>query len=151
MKARADTIVTRVRESELFPRIRDLEQKMVEEEGKYLKLKEKKKKKRKEASTALRPKTLPPIINKVPKAEKEQSYFSKFVVNKDPSNSKYMPFDEVYYPNIFNEDARSAPPHSIDMLWMLGFQHLKNEGRPKWDNNYITIFHKFIWDRSVVK
>lgn len=131
MKSRADTVVTRVRESELFPRIRDAERQMDEAQEEYLKLKEKKKKKRKEATKSLRPK-LPPIKTSKPKeAPAEVSYFSKFVVNSDPSNSKHMPFDEVYYPNIFNEDARNAPPHSIDMLWMLGFQHLKNEGRPK--------------------
>lgn len=130
MKTRADTIITRVRESELFPRIRDAEKLMEEEQQKFLKRKEKKKKKRKETSSSLRPKNLPPIIQNKPAVNEESTYFTKFVVNKDPSNSKYMPFDEVYYPNIFNEDARNAPPHSIDMLWMLGFQHLKNEGRP---------------------
>lgn len=131
MKNRADTVITRVRESEMFPRIRDAERIMEEKQQQYLKRKEKKKKKKKEASNTLRPKKLPPIVKNTTSVPEDMSYFSKFVVNTDPSNSKFMPFDEVYYPNIFNEDARNAPAHSIDTLWMLGFQHLKNEGRPK--------------------
>lgn len=135
MKTRAETLVQRVRQSELFPRIRDTEQLMMDREEKFLKRQEKKRKKRKENKAPLKSGSLPPIQRATAVAKKDlkqpqEGLFSKFIVNSDPSNSKFVPFDEVYYPNIFNEEARKVPPHAIDTLWMLGFQHLKNEGRP---------------------
>jgi hypothetical protein len=133
MKSRAETLTRRVRESELFPRIRDVEQAMLEDEKKFMERRLKRKKKRKKLQD--KKVELPSIFDKwIPKddeGENQLNFFSKFIVNSDPSNSKYMPFDEVYYPSIFNEDVRNCPPHAIDNIWMLAFEHLENEGRPK--------------------
>jgi len=133
MENRAKTVVRRVRESEVFPRIRDAELKMEEDEKKFIlrRLNKRKKTKQKFSQNA----ALPPIHAAKSSSGQQQNsphhgntnFFTRFVLNDDPDNSKFVPFNEVFYPSIFNEDARQCPPHGIDFVWMLGFQHLDEE------------------------
>lgn len=127
MENRAKTVVRRVRESEEFPRIRDAELRMEEDEKKFILRRLNKKKKRRQKFTQNA--ALPPIHTAKPSftQEKDTNFFTRFVLNDDPDNSKYMPFDQVFYPSVFNQDARQCPPHGIDFVWMLGFQHLDEE------------------------
>ena len=127
---RVQTLNQRVRHSELFPRIRDAElqmkkndddfHKMIAEKN-FLKKHRKMLKLQEEAQRRkglLLPKPTPKVISPT------KQYFSAFVLNKDPSSSAYMPFDTVYYPKLFDEQTKRQPPHSIDSVWMLGFQDL---------------------------
>lgn len=136
LRRRALEINQIIRESEIFPRIRDAEKAMIEDEKKFIKRREKKKKKRekllKEQQFGLNhqpkedPNKLPPVANPFKKdAPKSpvKDYFSGFVLNRDPNCSKYMPFNEVFFPNLYNPPPDCNNPHSIDMIWMLGFQH----------------------------
>jgi hypothetical protein len=124
-----------IRTSEIFPRIRDAEREMYENEEKFRKRQEKKKKKREKLlksdpainSDILRQQALPHLIIKKNGKSEDQpvaDYFNSFVLNRDPSCSKYMPFNEIHFPKLFNtHHIDVANPHSIDMIWMLGFQH----------------------------
>lgn len=44
------------------------------------------------------------------RTDKENDLFTSFTLNRDPENSKYLPYDEVVYPRIFNRprEARRA-------------------------------------------
>eukprot|EP01041_Mallomonas_annulata_P009643 gene9643-20041_t len=94
----------RIRESEVFPRIRDAEDDMREKTrstlSKNLLLKHKKKQKKSESDI------------------KSSCVFNTFAINKDPSISKYMPFDEIIYPKLFNDST--FPSEGIQDLWMSG-------------------------------
>lgn len=118
MKERAKTLDYRVKSSELFPRIRDVEVQMQLSEEKYIKRTLKKAKQRELAllHRSNVPK-LPPMTGGV------QDLFTGHVLNKDPSCSKYMAFDEIFFPKLFDPVISSGPPHTIDNIWMLGFQH----------------------------
>ena len=118
MKQRAKTLDERVKTSELFPRIRDAELQMQISEEKYIKRTLKKAKQREIAllHRSNVPK-LPPVSG--PK----QDLFTGHVLNKDPSCSKYMLFDEIFFPKLFDPTISAGPPHTIDNIWMLGFQH----------------------------
>ncbi len=68
------------------------------------------------------------VVNATPKKVKEaapqKQYFTGFVLNKDPLCSKYMPFDEVYFPKLFNGANADVGAETIENLWMLGFEDL---------------------------
>jgi hypothetical protein len=133
MRQRALDLNQRIRESEIFPRIRDAEKAMAEEQVLFAKRREKKKKKRIQEQKRRDHSTVLPAIrngstnNKSPSkspSQKQLDYFTGFVLNKDPRCASYMPFNEVFFPALFNVPQPDCPnPHSIDMLWMLGFQH----------------------------
>lgn len=80
------------------------------------------------------------------RTEAENDLFTSFTLNRDPENSKYLPYDEVVYPKLFNrpKDARRPPreegsasfaPSSnvgdkalrlaaaaeLDSMWVVGF------------------------------
>lgn len=48
------------------------------------------------------------------RAEEENDLFTSFTLNRDPQNSKYLPYDEVVYPKLFNRPKearrRQQPP-----------------------------------------
>lgn len=47
------------------------------------------------------------------RTEAENDLFTSFTLNRDPQNSKYLPYDEVVYPKLFNrpkEARRPQPP-----------------------------------------
>lgn len=47
------------------------------------------------------------------RTEAENDLFTSFTLNRDPQNSKYLPYDEVVYPKLFNrpkEARRRQPP-----------------------------------------
>mmetsp|Transcript_3778 Transcript_3778/g.4155 ORF Transcript_3778/g.4155 Transcript_3778/m.4155 type:complete len:169 (+) Transcript_3778:97-603(+) len=149
VRRRAKEMNQNIRNSEVFPRIRDTERLMIEDEILFRKRRERKKKKQenllKEKENGYQPYQeknkkrldsthLPPITKKAAKSNDinnnnnttspaKSDYFSSFVLNRDPNCSQYMPFNEVFYPNLFNPLIDSNNPHSIDMVWMLGFQH----------------------------
>lgn len=124
LKSRVEEVNRRIRESERFPRIRDTEREMAESESRFIKRHVKRQKKR---DSQL--KGAVPNIPKLPPIGDTLDFFSGHVLNRDPLCSKYMPFDEVFFPKMFNPLTRSAPPHTIDQLWLLGFQH--EASRPK--------------------
>ena len=154
---RCETVVDRVRKSQLFPRIRDAEVEMKRNEKEFqdhVHLRNFKKKQRKEYKERIKkglespPLKQPKIIKKV----EPKQYFTNFVLDKDPNASKYMPFDRVYFPKLFDEDTKNVPPESkfpflfislcllflvnfvpniiaiiiagLDSLWLLGFQDM---------------------------
>ncbi len=122
LRERNQSLDDRVRNSELFPRIRDAEEQMRKDEMAFVMRLEKKKTKRQQNRSKL------PAISSSPKHEKDvYSYFSSHVLNCDPSCSKYMPFDVVHYPKLYNPASTKYMPESIDHVWMLGFQHLAVE------------------------
>mmetsp|Transcript_17379 Transcript_17379/g.29368 ORF Transcript_17379/g.29368 Transcript_17379/m.29368 type:complete len:181 (+) Transcript_17379:119-661(+) len=122
MLPRVLSLDERVRTSELFPRIRDAEKGMLENELAFQKKRERhrkrlerqKKKDLKKDAEEADEQTLP--------SEPSTHYFTGFVLNKDPSASKYMPFDEIFFPKLFNKTTAEAPPDAINSLWMLGFE-----------------------------
>jgi phage-related minor tail protein len=122
MRSRALDIDRKIRESEIFPRIRDAEKAMYEDEGRFIKRREKKRKKREKQLKESNFSPLPKIKSLSPKKPAED-YFSGFVLNKDPGCSKYMPFNEVFFPKLFTNSENAHDPHSLDLVWMLGFQH----------------------------
>lgn len=150
VRRRAKEMNQNIRNSEVFPRIRDTERLMIEDEILFRKRRERKKKKQenllKEQENGidhsqyqeknkkrLDSTHLPPITKKTVKSDRngnnntispmKSDYFSSYVLNRDPNCSQYMPFNEVFYPNLFNPLIDSNNPHSIDLVWMLGFQH----------------------------
>ena len=128
MLPRIHSVDERIRNSELFPRIRDAELEMKRNEAEFLakiklknsRLKAEKHKKSKQ--------TVKIVVNKSPEKIKvppiQKQYFTGFVLNKDPLCSKYMPFDEVYFPKLFNAADAYTGPESINNLWLLGFEDL---------------------------
>lgn len=81
------------------------------------------------------------------RTEAENDLFTTFTLNRDPENSKYLPYDEVVYPKLFNRprEARRSPPRTepsansdvveadgsrtrrlaaaaeLDSMWVVGF------------------------------
>ena len=133
------TVNDRIRTSELFPRIRDAEKEMKEKEKELLEKIEKAKKLKKKKLEAFKNRHKEEIIITKPWAPKEvlspesaKQYFTSFVLDKDPQSSKYMPFDKVYFPKLFDKDTAAMSAQSIDRLWLLGFQDLAiNESNKK--------------------
>ncbi|RYH25726.1 hypothetical protein EON65_15315 [archaeon] len=133
LKDRNYTLGDHIKTSEVFPRIRDAEASMAEDEKDFHKrIQKKKDKKKKSLKSGVK---LPAIPSPVKHKGTQQDYFSEFVVNKDTSCSKYMPFDKVYFPKLFTNSTASKAPNSIDMVWMLGFTHYAEHrpiiGRPE--------------------
>lgn len=129
-KERNATLNDRIRNSETFPRIRDLEAALAEEQNLYVakienKLLRRKGKPAKPLPPRILTKSSSPSKSSAAKAELvARDFFSTHVLNKDPGCSKYMPFDKVFYPRLFNNNESSHVPESLDLVWMLGFQHL---------------------------
>jgi hypothetical protein len=129
MLNRALTLDERIRQSALFPRIRDAEREMVQNEADFQKKREQQRKRR-EKQHNLDLKAL--AMKESAQAAQETHYFTGFVLNKDPSCSQYMPFDAIYFPKLFNKITQKTPPEAIDSLWMLGFEdHIQRENAPK--------------------
>ena len=96
LKSRVEEVNRRIRESERFPRIRDAERVMAESESHFIKRKVKRTKKRE-----FQMKGEIPNVPKLPLIEENQDFFTGHVLNRDPLCSKYMPFDEVFFPKMF--------------------------------------------------
>eukprot|EP01039_Chlorochromonas_danica_P007078 gene7077-7828_t len=117
------TLNTRIRESELFPRIRDAEAAMVKEEIAYqqrLRNKDLRRRQSNNQTATVKRSVHSPIKPAIVANE----YFSSHILNRDPQCSKYMPFDVVYFPRLFNQNDATYAPDSIDQIWMQAFQHL---------------------------
>lgn len=130
MNERILSLDTRVRSSELFPRIRDAEKEMTKNEHEFRKryehkeylkrisnLREKNAKKEKKLQEDRQ-------IKLPSKPLQRREYFASFELTKDPKSSQYMPFDKVYFPKLFDDDVKRT---SIDSMWMLGFQDLTHD------------------------
>lgn len=108
----------RIRNSERFPRIRDAEKAMKENEEFMKEEYRKSVKKKGKKSTKRQPDDGQSAQGNAPSAE----FFSKFVLNKDPSCAAYMPYNEVIYPKIADTCSEcNRVPDSINNLWMSGF------------------------------
>jgi len=118
------TVRERIRNSELFPRIRDAEIEMKENEKEFLRsVAEKKWRKEKRREYKEKHKFDTPVKKKGVTSSPKQ-YFTGFVLDRDPKAKAYMPYDTVYFPKLFDEDCAKVPPESIDKMWMFGFQDL---------------------------
>ena len=135
MRERISSLTERIRNSEIFPRIRDAEAEMIENEKAFKarrrKKAEMKKRKRKEALEKERAKAsnspdkiilCSPISTKILPSLDRKDLFNRIELNKDPRCSKYMPYDEVFFPKIFDTGSRKDLPDTIHSFWMLGFQ-----------------------------
>ena len=132
MLSRALTLDERVRASGLFPRIRDAEAEMVKNEMEFQRKREQERKKREK----MRKLDLKALATKgdasTSPVKPENHYFTGFVLNKDPSCSKYLPYDEIFFPKLFNKATQRSPPETLQSLWMLGFEdHIYRSNQPK--------------------
>jgi hypothetical protein len=121
----------RIKGSCLFPRIRDAERDMIKNEEEFRRKRERLKKHRDKQKNHDHKKEAPLGANgkKIPIVQ-ETHYFTEFIINSDPSASKYMPFDAVIFPKLFNKISAQAPPEAIDHLWMLGFEdHIQRNSK----------------------
>lgn len=131
MLPRVLSLDERIRKSELFPRIRDAEASMLKNEEEFQK-KRRLQKKQQQMKHKLDLKAAALADSHQSPVKQENHYFTGFVLNKDPSCSQYMPFDEVFFPKLFNKVTKRAPPETINSLWMLGFEdHVYRERQPK--------------------
>jgi len=132
MLSRALTLDERVRASGLFPRIRDAEAEMVKNEMEFQRKREQERKKReKMRKLDLKALALKGDVSASP-VKPENHYFTGFVLNKDPACSKYLPYDEIYFPKLFNKTTQRSPPETLQSLWMLGFEdHIYRSKQPK--------------------
>lgn len=131
MLPRVLSLDERIRKSELFPRIRDAEANMIKNEQEFQK-KRQLQKKRNELKHKMDLKAVALADDHHSPVKQENHYFTGFVLNKDPSCSRYMPFDEVFFPKLFNKATKRAPPETINGLWMLGFEdHVYRSLQPK--------------------
>ena len=129
MLPRILTVDQRIRDSELFPRIRDAERAMIANEKafrKSQKIKRKKEKKKREASAQTLVDGAIVAVENNGEVMMRKEYFTAFELNKDPRCSQYMPFDEVFFPKLFTPKAELAPPESINSLWLLAFEDHAN-------------------------
>jgi hypothetical protein len=119
------TIGERVRNSELFPRIRDAEREMKKNDEDFLRrVAEEKHLKQKMKEYKQKMKFEAPVKKKGTNVVSPKQYFTGFVLDRDPKAKAYMPYDTVYFPKLFDDDCTNVPPESIDKLWMFGFKHL---------------------------
>lgn len=117
MLTRNLTLDQRIKDSQLFPRIRDAEKEIKDNEYNFfekVRIKKDKVRRRKEG-------LLITHQNNVV----QQQYFSSHVLNKDPAASKYLPYDEVYFPKLFDETTKNIEPEGIDTLWILALKDLE--------------------------
>ena len=131
MRSTVLTVNERIRSSELFPRIRDAEKEMKEKEKDLNQKIEKARRLKKKRLEDFKNKHIQEIVVKKPWESKEvlspdstKQFFTSFVLDKDPKSSKYMPFDRVYFPKLFDKDSAAMTADSLDRLWMIGFQDL---------------------------
>lgn len=140
MLSRALTLDERVRASGLFPRIRDAEAEMVKNELDFQRKRDQERKKREK----LRKLDLKMLAMKgdatSSPVKPENHYFTGFALNKDPSCSQYMPYDEVFFPKLFNKATQGSPPETLQSLWMLGFEdHIYRSKQPKTEHANVLI------------
>ena len=128
----------RVRNSELFPRIRDAEvkakanskelkaqydeyeamkmEKMVFDPETERKKRTKKEKEDKKKNHNIKKKK----DSSINTSHRGDEYFSTIVMNTDPEMKKYVDYSELHYPKLFGS-SMNLPPGSIDTVWMSGF------------------------------
>jgi len=130
----------KIRESELFPRIRDAELEMIRNEKAF-------QRKRKKFLLQQKIKNNTSTQDMIKKQEKKSvslplisppsNCFTMFSLNHDPKNKD--PMFDVFYPKLFNDDHTiiKVRPDSIETFWMLGFiDHINNTS--KINDNYAT-------------
>ena len=140
----------KIRESELFPRIRDAEREMIRNEKEFQKkrktlliqqniknntsIQDMLKKNQEKIIMLKKKNVLLPLIE-------PSNCFTMFSLNHDPKNID--PSFDVFYPRLFNDDHTiiKARPDSIETFWMLGFiDHINNTSKTtNNDNNVNTI------------
>ena len=50
------------------------------------------------------------------RTEAENDIFTSFTLNRDPENSKYLPYDEVVYPKLFNRPREAQQLHPLETV-----------------------------------
>ena len=112
MLPRIETVNQRIRESELFPRIRDAEAILkADEQQKF--------RDRVRLAPAARQKTTTSFKEDF---NEGNDYFSSHVLNSDSSSAKYMLYNEVVYPKMFqkwNTSVQSS--EALERMWVSGF------------------------------
>ena len=91
----------KIRNSEDFPRIREAENRVA-------------KKKKKSPKSSLY--TEENEQKNIPKP-----LFTGYILNEDPKVAKHMPFNEVVYPNIYNDEVVEDPSATLESYWVSGF------------------------------
>jgi hypothetical protein len=115
--ARNITLDQRIRDSQLFPRIRDAQIEMKENERAFLEKLHLKKDRAKRLKAGTMVKRVEKVVN--------EAYFSSHVLNKDPAASKYLPYDEVYFPKLFNETHGRTDPAGLDTVWIMALKDME--------------------------
>lgn len=110
-KKAVDSLTDRVRASERFPRIRDVEKLMKEEEERQF-----------VERVRLAPKGKKKQFRSFQEEHSGADYFSSHVLNSDPSCAKYMDYNEVVYPMMDGKwGADLQPSETLERLWVSGF------------------------------
>lgn len=153
----------KIRESELFPRIRDAEREMIRNEKEFQKKRKKlliqqniknntsiqdMLKKNQEKMMMKKKNSLLPLIE----PPQPSNCFTMFSLNHDPKNID--PTFDVYFPRLFNDDHTiiKARPDSIETFWMLGFiDHINNTSKTNIDDNVNVITPKTKIPSIIVK
>jgi len=153
----------KIRESELFPRIRDAEREMIRNEKEFQKKRKKlliqqniknntsiqdMLRKNQEKMMMKKKNSLLPLIE----PPQPSNCFTMFSLNHDPKNID--PTFDVYFPRLFNDDHTiiKARPDSIETFWMLGFiDHINNTSKTNIDDNVNVITPKTKIPSIIVK
>lgn len=154
----------KIRESELFPRIRDAEREMIRNEKEFQKKRKKlliqqniknntsiqdMLKMNQEKIMMMKKKNVSlPLIE----SSKPSNCFTMFSLNHDPKNID--PSFDVFFPRLFNDDHTiiKARPDSIETFWMLGFiDHINNTSKTNIDDNVNTTTPKTKIPSIIVK
>lgn len=107
------TLHSRVRSSERFPRIAEAEERLKREIKKQKCNKHRERKKQMKGEF---------YENDIDKSSGQMSMFTSHVLNSDPELAKFMPFNEVVYPKLFKEQNEEADPTAVlDKMWVAGF------------------------------
>ena len=110
-KKDVDSLVDRVRASEKFPRIRDIEKRLKEDEERRF-----------VERVRLAPKGKRKQFRSFKEEYNEADYFSSHVLNSDSTCAKYMDYNEVVYPMMDGKwDSAVAPNEALERMWVSGF------------------------------
>ena len=119
------SLPSRVRSSERFPRIAEAEERLKKEA-----------KKQKRARQRLKQKELKGEYyeSDIDVIDGQASMFTSHVLNTDPELAKFMPFNEVVYPKLFEKkDASGDPSAILDKMWVSGFIDRAQRDREKYE------------------
>jgi ribosomal protein L39E len=107
------TLHSRVRSSERFPRVAEAEEKLKREIRKQQNNRLRVRRKQMKGEF---------YESELDKTEGQMSMFTSHVLNTDPELAKFMPFNEVVYPKLFKEQEEEVDSTAVlDKMWVAGF------------------------------